>query len=189
MRIGKWVIEPTRNKIVSDKKEVSLEPRVMEALVMMVSASPETVTTDEMIEALWPGSVAESSAVHRVINKLRHALEDTPKNPAYIETVPKRGYRILPSCLDVNAEETEEDLRETPVAMAPEEDEIIPVRKPKSVLFRLTGFGLVFIAGLSIAAVYWSELESPQATDETPEIDREEGTPEVAIALSSVLTY
>ncbi|HIG43672.1 MAG: tetratricopeptide repeat protein [bacterium] len=95
MQFGKWLIEPNRNKVISKEKEVAVEPRVMDALVFLVTHSDRVVTTDELIERLWSGRIVEPSAVHRVINKLRSALDDSSKKPLYIETVPKRGYRVL----------------------------------------------------------------------------------------------
>lgn len=50
-----------------------------------------------MLEALWPRTLSESSALHRVIAKLRRALGDSPRNPTYIVTVPKHGYRLIAS--------------------------------------------------------------------------------------------
>ena len=98
-QLGKWLVEPDRNKLVAEDVEVSLEPRVMDALVLLIERAPETVTIDEMLDTLWPGRIVEASSVHRLINKLRTSLEDSPKEPIFIETVPRRGYRVIPSSL------------------------------------------------------------------------------------------
>src|SRR5438270_13793337 len=45
--------------------------------------------------ALWPGVIVGEDSLARTVSKLRQALGDDAKAPRYIETIAKRGYRLL----------------------------------------------------------------------------------------------
>ncbi len=75
--------------------EVSLEPKSVEVLLCLLEQPGEVIPADELIERVWPGRVVEPNTLHRHVMNLRHALADDAHNPAYIETIPKRGYRTL----------------------------------------------------------------------------------------------
>ena len=57
--------------------------------------APRTVSVDELLERFWARVVVEESTIHRRISQIRQALGDSARNPSYIATVPKRGYRIV----------------------------------------------------------------------------------------------
>ena len=71
-----------------------LEPRVMELLFLLASRPNEVWSREEIQEALWPGVVVGEDALARLVFKLRRALGDDPKAPRFVETLPKRGYRL-----------------------------------------------------------------------------------------------
>jgi DNA-binding winged helix-turn-helix (wHTH) protein len=74
---------------------ILLTPKAFAVLVYLVEHAGRLVTHDEMLEAVWPGSVIESQAVKRHVLAVRSALGDSPKNSLFIETIPKRGYRFI----------------------------------------------------------------------------------------------
>lgn len=68
----------------------------MDVLVFLASRAGEVVSNDEVIEAVWGGRPMSESPVYKTIANLRKALGDDPKAPDYIETIARRGYRLLP---------------------------------------------------------------------------------------------
>jgi DNA-binding winged helix-turn-helix (wHTH) protein len=76
------------------EERVLLTPKAFAVLVHLVEHAGRLVTQDELLEAVWRGSVVEPQAVKKHIVAVRGALGDRPKNSHFIETVTKRGYRF-----------------------------------------------------------------------------------------------
>ncbi|MHB1142379.1 MAG: winged helix-turn-helix domain-containing tetratricopeptide repeat protein [Sulfuricaulis sp.] len=95
-RIEKWTIDPDLGRIFEDGgEEVRLEPKAMEVLVYLAKRAGETVTRQELEGNVWAGTVVSYEALSVTINKIRKALGDTSRQPRYIETLSKRGYRLI----------------------------------------------------------------------------------------------
>ena len=96
-RIGDHSVEPSRGRIVSLAGEKHVEPRAMEVLVALACRAGDTVSRDDLIEAVWKHPYVSDEALSRCISMLRHALSDDRSQPRYLETIPKRGYRLIAS--------------------------------------------------------------------------------------------
>jgi DNA-binding winged helix-turn-helix (wHTH) protein len=76
---------------------------------ILVEHSGEAVTRDEIRKKLWPNNTAVEfdHSIHSSINKLRQALEDSTDKPTYIETVGRRGYRLIApvECLESSSDD------------------------------------------------------------------------------------
>jgi TolB-like protein len=68
---------------------------VVDVLVVLAEHAGEVVTRDELFEAVWQGQVVSDERLTHAIAELRRALHDDRDTPTYIETVPKRGYRLI----------------------------------------------------------------------------------------------
>ncbi|MCH8863143.1 MAG: winged helix-turn-helix domain-containing protein [Proteobacteria bacterium] len=95
LRIGEFLIEPDRNRISNGSGAVALRPLVMDLLIYLAGRPGEVVGGDEIIDRVWRGVTVTSSSVYNCITELRQALGDAKADPAYIETIPKRGYRLI----------------------------------------------------------------------------------------------
>ena len=93
--IGDWTVDALGNRISGQGKTVELEPRVMDLLMLFAARAGEVISKTEMIESLWDEVHVNDDALTRCIFKLRKALDDDAKAPQYIETVSKRGYRLI----------------------------------------------------------------------------------------------
>ena len=67
----------------------------MEVLVYLAEHPGEVISSDELIRVVWKGRVVGDGSVYRAINHLRQALRDNPQDAQFIQTVPKRGYRLV----------------------------------------------------------------------------------------------
>jgi len=95
IRVGDWTVRPSLNRLERDGRFVKLEPRAMEVLVYLASRAGEVVSADELIDAVWAGRVVGDGAIYQSINQLRHALTDDTDDVRYIQTIRKRGYRLV----------------------------------------------------------------------------------------------
>ena len=67
----------------------------MEVLQLLLEYAPEVVSIDQILERCWNNTFQGDNGVHKAITQLRRALDDPSNRPIYIETVRKRGYRII----------------------------------------------------------------------------------------------
>jgi DNA-binding winged helix-turn-helix (wHTH) protein len=95
-RIADWTVEPQLNTLEREGHTLRLEPKVMQVLACLAGRQGELVTKDRLIQAVWPETFVTDDVLTRCISELRKALNDDPKQPRYIETIPKGGYRLLP---------------------------------------------------------------------------------------------
>ena len=94
-RIGDWWFDPLLARLWCDGEERHLDPKEVSVLRHLAEAAPNPVSIEELLDRSWPGVVVGDNAVHQVVGRLRRALGDKARNPTYIETLPKRGYRLL----------------------------------------------------------------------------------------------
>ena len=94
-QLGPWQVYPHRNALVRGPTVVHLEPKVMQVLLRLAQHPGAVVTREELIADVWLGTTVNDEVATRAISALRKALEDDPRNPTFIETRPKKGYRLL----------------------------------------------------------------------------------------------
>ena len=94
-RIGEFVIRPGISTISNERASVRVEPKVMDLLVYFARSAGDLVEREQAIQDVWPGTFVTSEVLSNAVWKLRQLLEDAPKKPRYIETIPKKGYRLL----------------------------------------------------------------------------------------------
>jgi DNA-binding winged helix-turn-helix (wHTH) protein len=94
-RLGEWTINPESGRVRSGEKETVLQPQVMQLLVYFAEHPREVISLDQMIESVWSGKPMTSSSVYNALNAIRSALGDDTRNPRYLETIPRRGYRLI----------------------------------------------------------------------------------------------
>lgn len=118
LRIGEWRIDRTVNELERGGRAVRIEPKAMEVLVVLADRAGEVVGRDELLAAVWPGVVVGDDALTQSIIKLRKALGDDPRSPAYIETISKRGYRLIAPVAASEAGDGGDALRRSPARNA-----------------------------------------------------------------------
>lgn len=94
-QIGVWLVDPSLNTVSQDGKTTHLEPKVMEVLVCLAQHPGETLPKDKLLQTVWPDTFVTEDVLTRSISELRRVLEDDAKDPRIIQTIPKRGYRLL----------------------------------------------------------------------------------------------
>jgi TolB-like protein/DNA-binding winged helix-turn-helix (wHTH) protein len=95
LRVGEWVVDSDHNELRRGAERVRLEPKVIEVLVHLARHAGHVVGREELLAAVWPGVIVGDDALTQAIIKLRKALGDDAHKPTYIETISKRGYRLI----------------------------------------------------------------------------------------------
>lgn len=97
--LGQWQVKPGSNTLIMGDKSVVLEPKAMDVLVLLCQQQGEVLSADDILSQCWPSTEVGDNPVHKVITQLRKALGDKASAPEYIETIRKRGYRIIADVL------------------------------------------------------------------------------------------
>jgi DNA-binding winged helix-turn-helix (wHTH) protein len=93
--IADWTFQPDLNELRRGDEQRRLEHRAARTLELLCARAGEVVTQQEIIAQVWNGRAISPNSVPVVISDLRQALEDDARRPRYIETVAKRGYRLM----------------------------------------------------------------------------------------------
>jgi DNA-binding winged helix-turn-helix (wHTH) protein/Tol biopolymer transport system component len=94
-RLGDFVVEPALNQISSADGVSVLEPKAIDLLVFFMQNPGQITSRDQIRTAVWGPISVSDHAVNRLISQLRKALGDNTQPYQYIETVTKRGYRLI----------------------------------------------------------------------------------------------
>src|SRR6266566_692757 len=94
-RVGPSLVQRSLNSIVRNGKTTHLEPKMMEVLVYLAEHQGEVVPKELLMRAVWAETFVTDDVLIRSISELRRALEDDAKEPRVIQTIPKRGYRLM----------------------------------------------------------------------------------------------
>ena len=93
--LGDLLVEPVAGQIGAGASSVHLPPKAMEVLLCLAANPGELVTREQLLEKVWgPGQGSQEALAH-AIRDIRRALGDDASEPRYIQTLPRRGYRLI----------------------------------------------------------------------------------------------
>ncbi len=94
-RLGEWLVEPKLNRLSSELGVVQLEPRAMDLLVFLARHPGEVLSRETLIDGVWQTRFVGEAVLRNTVAALRRSLRDRAADPRYIETISKRGYRLI----------------------------------------------------------------------------------------------
>lgn len=159
-RLDGWTITPALNRMSRDGQAISLEPRVMAVLVYLAERPGMLVTRQELDTAVWSGMVVSYDALTGAIQKLRKAFGDDPRRPRVIETLSKKGYRLVAPV------ESLEEPGTGPVRPQPGDGATLSPRRIRAILIFLV-LTVLMAGGTAIWLGPWEGQERQAATGET----------------------
>ena len=95
--LGEWTIEPELGRVTCDGRRFQIEPKIMDALVLLAEEYPRVVCKATFLDKVWGDVNVVNHVVARAISELRRVFGDDARNPQFIETIPKTGYRLVTS--------------------------------------------------------------------------------------------
>jgi transcriptional activator of cad operon len=95
LRIGDWRVDPASGQISRNGSSATVETRTLRLLLFLAERPGETVSIDDLLNHVWPDVTVSQDSVYQAVASLRRLLGDDPKQPAYIATVPRFGYRMV----------------------------------------------------------------------------------------------
>jgi adenylate cyclase len=93
--VADWSVDADANRIHCGDEDIKLETKVMTLLVYLAQNQGSVVSREQLEADVWKDRVISYDALTSCITRLRKVLGDDSRNPLYIETVPKKGYRLI----------------------------------------------------------------------------------------------
>jgi TolB-like protein/DNA-binding winged helix-turn-helix (wHTH) protein len=100
--VGDWLVQPSLNTVSRNGRTARLEPKVMEVLIRLAEQAGQTVSKEDLLGKVWPDTFVSDDVLTRSISELRRAFADDPKDSHFIQTIPKRGYRLVAAVIPLN---------------------------------------------------------------------------------------
>lgn len=143
---GNVVVDPQANLICIGSKETRVGTQLIDLLCYLVENKQCIVSRQQITAAVWPNVVVEEGSISRAIFSLRNVLGDDAKQPKFIETIPKKGFRFIVeiSFLDTNINKEIE---------IPSDHATRSVKKPQKAILGIT----IVLGLLGILAALWYE--------------------------------
>jgi DNA-binding winged helix-turn-helix (wHTH) protein len=97
VRFGSFHLDLQQQELFKDGSRVRVQGKVCEALLILVESPGEVVTRETLRARLWPTNtqINYDANVNTTVNKLRQILGDSPDRPAFVETIPRKGYTFI----------------------------------------------------------------------------------------------
>jgi DNA-binding winged helix-turn-helix (wHTH) protein/tetratricopeptide (TPR) repeat protein len=126
-RLANWLVEPSLNCISRDGTTIKVDGRHMRVLLLLAEHAGEIVSVQQIEDEVWRNESVTQNSIHQAVAQLRKGLGDHRKTPKYIQTVPRKGYRLVASvdwnvCISTGAScETESVTEPDATLSAPDE--------------------------------------------------------------------
>jgi DNA-binding winged helix-turn-helix (wHTH) protein/TolB-like protein/Tfp pilus assembly protein PilF len=164
-------LDAANRLLLREGRVVPLKPKVFETLLVLVERRGEVLGKDALMELLWPEQYVEESNLTQNIYVLRKALGESPGAPAFIETIPRRGYRFIAEVTERSADADVVDesrvvpnLTSEPAVLTPPSSSTSPADAPTR---RRTGVYVVaalLLFGSVVGAFYWKVVSTAGRT-------------------------
>jgi transcriptional activator of cad operon len=181
LRIGDWCVDSNSGEITRDGVTARVEARNMRLLLYLADHSGTVVSIEDVLKHVWAGLIVTSDSVYQAVAALRRDLGDDARQPTYIETVPRRGYRMVATVGPWTGAPTN-SLPVTPPPSAPEPAALATPSPPSRRAHHLwwgaaAAIGFLLLATLSMKdRTRWSRPAAP-VTSSVPNV------PELSVAV------
>ena len=95
LQFNELYIDTDNQLLIKSGEKIALAPKVYDLLVFFCLNQHRVISKDELMEQVWSGTIVTENAISRTLVKVRKVLDDDPKSPEFIITVPRKGYRMV----------------------------------------------------------------------------------------------
>ncbi len=146
--VGDWTINPATGEMRRGEESVRLEERNLRLFLFLIENAGQVLSVDEILKQVWMGVIVSPDSIYQAITALRRQLGDDTKNPTYIATVPRRGYRLI-----------------APVSESPENIPVQLAYKPSPRMLFSAAVLILAAALVSVPLSGWNARASIQAVN------------------------
>lgn len=169
LRVGEWCVDGRSGEISRNGEAARLEVRTMRLLLCLAEHAGEVVSTDDLLNQVWQGVIVSQDSVYQAVASLRRQLGDDPKQPMYIATVPRIGYRLLAK-VSPWEEQAPQSRAATRSADQPDQSPLLPTKQGMTstlryVLLIAAAAVVALVAGYLSAGKLWKNHSSVPVAD------------------------
>ncbi|NGX17042.1 winged helix-turn-helix domain-containing protein [Wenzhouxiangella sp. XN24] len=146
---------PADGTVLAPHGTQRIGPRAMALLSVLAARPGKVFSREELMKEVWSGLIVSDETLSRCISDLRQALGDNPREPRYIETLSRRGYRLLEAPQPLEAQpavEGPEPLEAQPAPEGPHPLETLPPLETQTLPTEVDGPGANAGSGLAVPA-------------------------------------
>lgn len=94
--LAQWRVEPLKGQVTApDGSRRHVAPKAMDVLVSLACRAGDIVPRSTLLNDVWGALPRSDEALTHCISELRHALNDQPEDPVFLQTLPRQGYRLI----------------------------------------------------------------------------------------------
>jgi TolB-like protein/DNA-binding winged helix-turn-helix (wHTH) protein len=157
LRIGDWEVDTVSGLATRGEERIQLEHRALALLLCLAGQPGEVIGIDALLARGWPDVIVSPDSVYQAITSLRRQLGDDSRQPRYIATVPRLGYRLIAKVAVVPGVGEPADAGEAPVLMeraAASMPDADPTPRPRAFPSKPAGLLVIALLGVSGVAAY-----------------------------------
>jgi DNA-binding winged helix-turn-helix (wHTH) protein/Tol biopolymer transport system component len=166
LRVGEFEVDLRSGELRCNGDKVKLQERPFQILAALLERPGEMVSREEIQRKLWPNDtfVDFEHSINTAVKKLREALGDGAENPRFIETLPRRGYRLIAEVQPIGQNGTGTELPISPGEPGFETSAATPRFNRRRILF-IAGTLAIFLMTCSLALIFylspWHRTSAP----------------------------
>jgi TolB-like protein/DNA-binding winged helix-turn-helix (wHTH) protein/Tfp pilus assembly protein PilF len=107
-KFGDFVLYPREYSLKKNGEQIRLRQKAFETLVFLVERSGQLVRKNELLDKVWPDVIVSENTLSHCIDDVRQALGDSAREPRFIETVPRLGFKFIADVENIDSKSTEE---------------------------------------------------------------------------------
>ena len=169
IRFGLFEADLSAGELRKRGRKIPLQDQPFRVLTLLLERAGELVGREEFQRALWPSDtfVEFDEGLNKAIQKLRQALDDSPDNPRFIETLPRKGYRFIAPVDRSASEASAAQAQPTPADGNAASPTAGHVKRWRSGVLPWVLFGVVSVALVVLAGVYFQVFRPAPPTLKT----------------------
>lgn len=144
LKFGDFIFDSQQQRLLTTQNtQVEIEPKLIALLEFFITHPEQLISRQTLLETVWANTLVTDNAINKLVGNLRKALNDDPKQPKYIQTLPKRGYRFICTIVEYKTSQA----NTTPKVKDKQDNEVVN--------FNLYRQLLVICFGLFLLATIW----------------------------------
>jgi tetratricopeptide (TPR) repeat protein/TolB-like protein/DNA-binding winged helix-turn-helix (wHTH) protein len=159
--LGERLVEPVTGRVTGRAGSKHLPPKAAEVLLCLARAPGELVTHETLLRTVWGAGQGSHEALSHAVTEVRHALEDHANNPVFVQTLPKRGYRLIVDPILVTDHDAS-TITGANEGKHPAEPDLIEDLKRRGVFETALAYMVVGWLLIQVADIVFSQLHFPE---------------------------
>lgn len=165
-KMSTWKVNTEENTLTDSttNRQYRIEPRTMDVLLLLIKNAQKVVTRQEFLDEVWGNTIVAEEGLSRCISELRKTLGDKATSPTYIQTLHKKGYKLLIKAEAIESPPKNNEPTSVDNSLG-DHTQLIPVKKKKSRLFILAIIALPILTILFFVYQMTPLFGTPNSTD------------------------